>query len=856
MANNIKFSLLAIEAKDLFASDSNGFSDPYFKIPHRQNGVVDIPGKKNRSQTIKKNLNPVWNHNFDVEFNPQIVTKLNIEVYDYDTFGKDDLIGSATIDLNWMLSGGQDNFDGWIPLYVMIKDKKTKVAQNTQKGSVHVKLQVKYRPSNMPMGPTVQQMITNPQMNQSMPPPTNQSVPPQMSQPPAQVPNMYPTFSQNPQQAPHGQPPMGQPPMNQPPMGQQPVGQPPLAQQQNQQPMGQPPMNQPPLGQPPNGQPPYQPPVGQLPNQPPMGQPPMGQPPLAQPPNQPPMGQPPIGQPPNQPPMVQPPNQPPMIQPPMGQTTNQPPAGQPPYQPPTGQPPYQAQGNQIYGQPPLNKSMVPPQAQYPYAQPPPNNQSSNIQSKIQMFNSQIPSQPHMPYAQQPGYNSQQSSVPPHYAPPPNYNTAPHYPPQPGYSAPPHYPPQPGYVAPPHYATPPHYAPPPVVNIVAPVFQISPHVNGQPFQPGMWVEIIEPTVMVGLGWDFTGRETFDLDASVTGFDYNFNVVESVYFSNKRGMNNSVIHFGDNTTGKGEGDDELIKVGLSRIPLRVHFLAVTINSYKKNSLIRAKSAYIRLYTESFVLGKYTLNRTKDCIGLLLGVFERNPTKGTWYFRVMADPISGNKVTLSYEDIKTLLGSYSTRNMGAVERRIVHPLPGEPVIEFNKWIQLQNRFTYIGLGWHIQQGFNYDLDASILTFDRMNNLMEIIFHKNMNSYNQSIIHYGDNRSGVGEGDDEILSVDFGHVDPNVFTMVVVINSFKGNPLSGVMDAFIRLYDTTRPLGVTLLKNAPECVGLCFGIFRKHTTTGVWYFSAVKEIVQGIEAPQSVNDVVYLLGKYPLKV
>ena len=203
MANNIKFSLLAIEAKDLFASDSNGFSDPYFKIPHRQNGVVDIPGKKNRSQTIKKNLNPVWNHNFDVEFNPQIVTKLNIEVYDYDTFGKDDLIGSATIDLNWMLSGGQDNFDGWIPLYVMIKDKKTKVAQNTQKGSVHVKLQVKYRPSNMPMGPTVQQMITNPQMNQSMPPPTNQSVPPQMSQPPAQVPNMYPTFSQNPRQAPH-----------------------------------------------------------------------------------------------------------------------------------------------------------------------------------------------------------------------------------------------------------------------------------------------------------------------------------------------------------------------------------------------------------------------------------------------------------------------------------------------------------------------------------------------------------------------------------------------------------------------------------------------------------------------------
>jgi hypothetical protein len=54
MANNIKFSLLAIEAKDLFASDSNGFSDPYFKIPHRQNGVVDIPGKKIDLKQLKK----------------------------------------------------------------------------------------------------------------------------------------------------------------------------------------------------------------------------------------------------------------------------------------------------------------------------------------------------------------------------------------------------------------------------------------------------------------------------------------------------------------------------------------------------------------------------------------------------------------------------------------------------------------------------------------------------------------------------------------------------------------------------------------------------------------------------------
>ena len=195
-------------------------------------------------------------------------------------------------------------------------------------------------------------------------------------------------------------------------------------------------------------------------------------------------------------------------------------------------------------------------------------------------------------------------------------------------------------------------------------------------------------------------------------------------------------------------------------------------------------------------------------------------------MADPIHGNKVTLSYEDIKTLLGTYTMRNLDMVHR-VNHPLPGEPVIEFNKWIKLANRFTYIGLGWNIQAGLNYDLDASILSFDRRNTLMEIIFHKNLHSYDGSILHYGDNRTGLGEGDD----------------------------LVNVFNAFIRLYDAQKPIGVHVFKDCPDCIGLCFGIFRKNID-GVWYFTAVREIVQGNESSKSVNDVLYILNSYPLKI
>ena len=975
MNPNIKFSLTAIEAKDLMAGDSNGLSDPYFKIPHKQRGVIDLPKKTNRTKTIMKTLNPKWNHTFECEFNPQACNKLAIEVYDYDFIGKDDLLGTAEVNLQWMINGGQDTFEEWIPLKITVKDKKTKLSQVMQKGSVHIKLQVKHRPNQPPgMQPNQYQVPQMGQQPQYMGQQPHMQQPPYMGQQPqymGQQPHMQqpPYMGQQPQytgQPPHMQQPpyMGQQPqyMGQPPHSQQPpyMQQPPSMQQSQyiqQPPMGQPPNNYPSMGPQSN----MQPPIGQQPlqqniqNQPPLttndpnkpqldinaqNQPPLttndpnkpqldinaqNVPPLTtndpnkpqlepntqnQPPlttndpnkpqlepnaqNQPPLqpntqnqqplenqqGQQPLENPQGQQPLLNAPGQPPIPnqpgQPPIPNQPGQPPIpnqpGQPPYpnqpgQPPYGQQPYQTQYSQApygqppsqapYGQPPYNQPQY--YSQVPYGQPPTAQQLHRSATYGQQPpNAPLPGQKptlmRPPTFQQPSLMpppAQRSMMPPAYGP----HLPQPYPAQ--YSQPPLA--NPGMPRPvtapvgkvPMFgaqmsAVPMMGAMPPGVNIA------TSHMRGAPLQPGTWIPVREPDVMVGLGWDFTGRETFDLDASVTGFDSMFNLVDTIYFNHKKGLSGSVIHFGDNTTGEGEGDDEVIQIILHRVPMNVRYLAVTINSFKKNSLIRARSAFIRLYTRTYHIGKYLLTRTKDCIGLLLGVFERSQDPYMWYFRVMADPIKGNKVTLSIDDIKELLGAYSISKMA--QRRIVHPLPGEPLIEFNKWIKLPNRFLYVGLGWNIQQGMNYDLDASIITFDKMNNLMEIIYHKNMQSYNSSILHYGDNRTGAGEGDDEVLSVDFAALNPNVFTMAVVVNSFKGNTMVHILDAFIRIYDAQRPIGVHVLNKCPDCIGLCLGIFRKDMN-GVWSFCAIKEIVRGIVVTESVNDVMMLLGKYPLK-
>ena len=384
-----------------------------------------------------------------------------------------------------------------------------------------------------------------------------------------------------------------------------------------------------------------------------------------------------------------------------------------------------------------------------------------------------------------------------------------------------------------------------------------HQLGTTFIPGQWFPIDVPKVRVGLGWDFLPGDVFDLDGSVTGFNECNEPIDSIYYHHLTGLNGSVKHHGDNLTGKGSGDDEVITIELNKVPSNILSLAVTVNSYSRKSIIKAKSAFIRLVNGKTKkeMGRFVLNQTKDCIGLLLGLFERNRQTGGWFFRVMVDPLEGNTVKESYPSLKTLLNGYTESfNSGVVNYQPRHPLPNEPVLTPETWIDMNPGLTYIGLGWDILPGNIYDLDASIVSFDRNINLLEIIYHKNLKSVDGSIVHYGDNRTGIGEGDDEVLSVNLAAVNPNVNTMAVIVNSFKGNSMVGLRSAFIRLYDQSKLIGCHVLGQGTETTGLLLGLFRKDFANNVWLFQVMISPVPGREAQDSVQQLRVILDKYKM--
>ncbi|MFE4862156.1 TerD family protein [Streptomyces sp. NPDC056670] len=101
------------------------------------------------------------------------------------------------------------------------------------------------------------------------------------------------------------------------------------------------------------------------------------------------------------------------------------------------------------------------------------------------------------------------------------------------------------------------------------------------------------VKMGLGWEpaFRGKD-IDLDASVIAYGPQRNHLDSCYFGKLSILDGAIKHSGDNLTGEGAGDDEVIVVDLGRIPAEATGLVFTVNSFSGQKFTEVAKAYCRL------------------------------------------------------------------------------------------------------------------------------------------------------------------------------------------------------------------------------------------------------------------------
>lgn len=161
-------------------------------------------------------------------------------------------------------------------------------------------------------------------------------------------------------------------------------------------------------------------------------------------------------------------------------------------------------------------------------------------------------------------------------------------------------------------------------------------------------------LVGLGWDtnkYDGGQDFDLDASAFLLGENGKLIKDedfVFYNNLNGRDGAVVHTGDNLTGEGDGDDEVIMIDFTKIPNEIKKITICVTIFdaenRRQNFGQVTNAYIRIAKmadEFDTVGEPVLKfdlEEEFSIETALVVAEIYQKNGEWKFNAVAAGYQG--------------------------------------------------------------------------------------------------------------------------------------------------------------------------------------------------------------------------
>lgn len=156
------------------------------------------------------------------------------------------------------------------------------------------------------------------------------------------------------------------------------------------------------------------------------------------------------------------------------------------------------------------------------------------------------------------------------------------------------------------------------------------------------------ILIGLGWDerATDGGDFDLDASAFLLNISGKVrseADFIFYNQLRSSDGSVEHTGDNRTGQGDGDDESVKVDLSRVPADVDKIVMTVTIHdadaRRQNFGQVANAFIRVVNDVTGQEVVRFDLAEDYsteTAMVFGELYRH--SGEWKFRAVGQGYAG--------------------------------------------------------------------------------------------------------------------------------------------------------------------------------------------------------------------------
>lgn len=164
---------------------------------------------------------------------------------------------------------------------------------------------------------------------------------------------------------------------------------------------------------------------------------------------------------------------------------------------------------------------------------------------------------------------------------------------------------------------------------------------------------------------------------------------------------------------------------------------------------------------------------------------------------------------------------------------------------------KMALIGLGWDTNKydgSHPFDLDASAFLLGANGKVLsdsDFIFYNNLDGRNGAVVHKGDNRDGDGDGDDEVIMIDFTKIPSDIQKIAITVTIddaiAKKQNFGQVSNAYVRVAKVQNEFdleGETVIQfdlveefSIETCLVVC-EIYRHN---GDWKFNAVAAGYQG---------------------
>ena len=362
----------------------------------------------------------------------------------------------------------------------------------------------------------------------------------------------------------------------------------------------------------------------------------------------------------------------------------------------------------------------------------------------------------------------------------------------------------------------------------------------------------PDLQLGLAWDLVG-DAVDLDCAAVAFDSMGVLVDACFYGQLSACSDALKHSGDQRSGDADGFDEVITLDVDKVAPVVDSVVFVVNVHSDgHDFTQVETATATL--QNFLPGETAVANTLATLdlgcngrhtGVIVGMIKRGSGAGDWQF------YSINKPCASGRNFQECMPSIRA----AVDSLLPEWTKHERTLTMDKTFDMCKSDTArlpadldnvsIGLGWDCSG--SVDLDASIIVLDRARSILNTVYFGNRTDAGRGIFHSGDNTTGDGAGDDEVINVSLkstGISDGD--SLVAVVNVYSSGASFGksVRNAYVRLFAKGHTLAKYKLDSSVKSRGFVF--CELVYTGGTWRLTALGEPCGGSRATDSACQSV----------